>query len=94
MTVHLFGAGSSPGCRNFAMKTADDHEQEFGFEPTKFLRKDFYVNDGLKSVPSTSDSRLKRCVGTEDLISINLQATREKSLRPYQWKIERKTKRS
>lgn len=57
MTVHLFGAGSSPGCCNFALKkTADDHEQEFGFEAAEFLRKDFYVDDGLKSVPSTSDA--------------------------------------
>lgn len=58
MTVHLFGAGSSPGCCNFALKkTADDHEQEFGLEPAEFLRKDFYVDDGLKSVPSTSQAK-------------------------------------
>ena len=62
MTVHLFGAGLSPGCCNFALKkTADDHEQEFGFEPAEFLRKDFYVDDGLKSVPSTSDAKELIC---------------------------------
>ena len=62
MTVHLFGAGSSPGCCNFALKnTADDHEQEFGFKPAEFLRKDFYVDDGLKSVPSTSDAKELIC---------------------------------
>ena len=62
MTVHLFGAGSSPGCCNFALKkTADDHEQEFGFESAEFLRKDFYVDDGLKSVPSTSDAKELIC---------------------------------
>ena len=56
MTVHLFGAGSSPGCCNFALKkTADDHEQVFSFKAAEFLKKDFYVDDGLKSVPSTSD---------------------------------------
>ena len=49
MTVNLFGAGLSPGCCNFTLKkTADDHEQEFGFEPAEFLRKDFYGNDSLK----------------------------------------------
>jgi len=58
MTVHLFGAGSSPGYCNFALKkTADDHEQEFVFKPSEFLRKKFYVDDGLKSVPSTSDAK-------------------------------------
>ena len=56
MTIHLFGAGSSPGC-NFALKkTDDDHEQEFGFAAAEFLRKDFYVDDSLKYVPSTSDA--------------------------------------
>ena len=31
MTVHLFGATSSPGCANFALKkTAQDGEEEFG----------------------------------------------------------------
>ena len=30
MTVHLFGATSSPGCANFALKsTANDYEAEF-----------------------------------------------------------------
>ena len=58
MTIHLFRADSSPGCCNFALKnTADDHEQEFSFEPAEFLRKDFFVDDCLKSVPSTSDAK-------------------------------------
>ena len=42
-------------------KTADDHEQEFGFEPAELLRKDFYVDDGLRSVPSTSDAKELIC---------------------------------
>ena len=53
MTVHLFGATSSPGCANFALKrTADDFEELFGSEPAKFVKADFYVDEGLKSVPS------------------------------------------
>ena len=53
MTVHLFGAMSSPGCANFALKrTADNFEELFGSEPAKFVKEDFYVDDGLKSVPS------------------------------------------
>ncbi|CAB4018402.1 Hypothetical predicted protein, partial [Paramuricea clavata] len=51
MTVHLFGAGSSPGCANFGLKRiADDYEVEFGSEAANFVRNDFYVDDGLKSV--------------------------------------------
>ncbi|XP_031554426.1 uncharacterized protein LOC116291397 [Actinia tenebrosa] len=57
MTVHLFGATSSPGCANFALKaTADDHETEFGAAAASFLRNDFYVDDGLKSVPTVDEA--------------------------------------
>jgi hypothetical protein len=51
MTVHLYGAGSSPGCANFGLKRiAGDYEVEFGSEAANFVRNDFYVDDGLKSV--------------------------------------------
>ena len=57
MTVHLFGAASSPGCCNFALKTtADDNEDIFGPAPAEFLCRDFYVDDGLKSVPSVMEA--------------------------------------
>ena len=51
MTVHLFGATLSPGCANLALKsTANDFEEEFGVSTADFVRKDFYIDDGLKSV--------------------------------------------
>ena len=54
MTVHLFGATSSPGCANFALKRAADNFKElFGSPPLKFVKEDFYLDDGLKSVFST-----------------------------------------
>ena len=57
MTVHLFGATSSPGCSNFALKsTANDNEKEIGSVAADFVRDDFYVGDGLKSVPSASEA--------------------------------------
>ena len=57
MTVHLFGATSSPGCANFALKsTANDFEEEFGASAADFLRNDFYVDDGLKSVPLVDEA--------------------------------------
>ena len=53
MKVHLFGATSSPGCANFGLKrAADDGENDFGREAASFIRDDFYVDDGLKSVPT------------------------------------------
>ena len=45
MTVHWFGAASSPALK----QTADDNEQEIGKNAAEFLRKNFYVDDGLKS---------------------------------------------
>ena len=52
MCVHLFGAVSSPGCANFGLKQiATDNEDEFGSDAADFLRKDFYVDDGLTCLP-------------------------------------------
>ena len=59
MTVHLFGAASSPGCVNFALKqAANQYEEEYGKETADFIRDDFYVDDGLTSV-STVDQAQK-----------------------------------
>ena len=57
MTVHPFGAGSSPGCSNFALKsTAEDGERELGARAAETLRKNFYVDDALRSVPTEKDA--------------------------------------
>ena len=57
MTVHLFGPASSPGCSNFALKSAaDDNENSLGTAAAEFLRQDFYVDDGLKSVPTAEEA--------------------------------------
>ena len=58
MTVHLFGAMSSPGCANFALKTtANQYESACGKEAADFVRKDFYVDYGLKSVASVKQAK-------------------------------------
>lgn len=57
MCVHLFGAVSSPGCANFGIKQmASDNETEFETDVANFMRHNFYVDDGLKSVSTTSDA--------------------------------------
>jgi hypothetical protein len=49
MTVHLFGATSSPGCANYGLKAiAENNKQEFGEDVANFVKRDFYVDDGLK----------------------------------------------
>ena len=56
MKVHIFGAASSPGCANFAFKqAAGDGEAEFGSETAEFIRRDFYVDDGLKSMKNPEE---------------------------------------
>ncbi|XP_063740237.1 uncharacterized protein LOC134864868 [Eleginops maclovinus] len=52
MRVHIFGAASSPGCANYGMKhLATEYEEDLPLAAT-FLRKNFYVDDGLVSVTS------------------------------------------
>ena len=59
MTVHLFGAASSPGCSNFGLKkAATDNEGKFGSDAANFIRNNVYVDDGLKSVASVSEATL------------------------------------
>ena len=53
MMAHLFGGTSSPSCANFALrKTADDNEGIFDPETIQTIRRNFYVDDCLKSVKS------------------------------------------
>ena len=48
--VHLFGATSSPSCANFALcKTTDDNSDDFGKAISDIVKKNFYVDDCLKS---------------------------------------------
>ena len=51
MVVHLFGAVSSPSVANFALKqTATDNEEQYGTLVAETLRRNFYVDDCLRSV--------------------------------------------
>jgi hypothetical protein len=69
MTVHLFGATSSPGCANYGLrKIADDNADEFGLEVANFVKKDFYVDDGLKSVTTVPEA-VSLIHNTKDLLA-------------------------
>ena len=57
MTVHIFGAADSPCSANsILLKTADDNEGSFDPVTTDTLRHNFYVDDLLKSVPTSEDA--------------------------------------
>ena len=56
MLVHLFGATSSPSYANFALrKTADDNANDFDPSISDIVKKKFYVDDCLKSVPDDQE---------------------------------------
>ena len=57
MTGHLFGAVSSPSWVNFALpKTAEENFQRFDFGVINTIRRNFYVDDCLKSVPGEKEA--------------------------------------
>jgi len=53
MTVHLFGAISSPACSNFALhRTAEDNARYYSSDVFSTVKRNLYVDDCLKSLPS------------------------------------------
>ena len=59
MTVHVFGATSSPSCASFCLlRTAEDNKDAFPSEIVNTVRRNFYVDDCLKSVRTRHDARL------------------------------------
>lgn len=51
MTVHPFGAKSSPSCANYALrKTVMDYGKDYSAEVQNTVMSNFYVDDCLKSV--------------------------------------------
>ena len=51
MQVHLFGSTSSPSCASFCLrKTAEDHKDRFGEAVIHTVKRNFYVDDCLKSL--------------------------------------------
>ena len=56
MKVHLFGAASSPGCANYGLKhLAKEYKDDFPMA-SRFLARNFYVDDGITSLPSSEEA--------------------------------------
>lgn len=60
MTVHLFGATSSPGCATYGLRHLaykhHDANNPLSVIAKDFIENDFYVDDGLISLDSTADA--------------------------------------
>ncbi|KAM3938230.1 uncharacterized protein RB166_011994 [Leptodactylus fuscus] len=53
MRVHVFGNSPSPAVATYGLRrTAQEGESEYGIDARDFVEKDFYVDDGLKSLPT------------------------------------------
>ena len=69
MLVHLFGGVWSPCCANHALrKTAVDNADRYGLEVTETVRKNFYVDDLLKSMKD-AQSAIKMYKEVTELLS-------------------------
>ena len=70
MTLHHFGAVSSPSCANFAMRrNAEDHKHEFSPDVANTILRNLYVDDCLKSL-SSSSAAVKHVADLRKLMSI------------------------
>ena len=57
LTVHVFGAVSSPSCANYALRrSALDNQEEFGDEAAETILRKFYVDDMVTSVDDESSA--------------------------------------
>ncbi|KAM4045290.1 uncharacterized protein ACNLHF_009098 [Anomaloglossus baeobatrachus] len=66
MRVHVFGNSPSPAVATYGLRrTALEGESEYGTDARDFVERDFYVDDGLKSLPTEEEAidLLKRTQG-------------------------------
>lgn len=56
MTVHLFGAVSSPSCASYALRKTADDKFEFPAKVVQAVKRNFYVDDCLMSVSSEDEA--------------------------------------
>jgi len=57
MQVHLFGATSSPSCANFCLQSAaDDQANQFDAAAVETVKRNFYMDDCLRSVATEAEA--------------------------------------
>ena len=57
MNMHLFGNGPSPAVTTYGLRrTVLDSEEEYGEEAKRFIHRNFYVDDGLASLPNAQQA--------------------------------------
>ncbi|XP_071944711.1 uncharacterized protein [Antedon mediterranea] len=57
MKVHVFGNTPSPSMSIYCMgRTAKEYEQKYGSEASQYILRNFYVDDGLTSLPTAVEA--------------------------------------
>ena len=56
MTVHLFGNGPSPAVATYGLRRTVEDGEEFGPGVKEFVERNFYVDDGLVSKPTATET--------------------------------------
>jgi len=57
MNVHLFGATSSPGVATFGLRRLAEDYSSISTKAAEFLKRDFYVDDGVTSVETVQEAK-------------------------------------
>ncbi|XP_055487755.1 uncharacterized protein LOC129695020 [Leucoraja erinacea] len=57
MRVHVFGNSPSPAVATYGLRrAANEEETTYGNDARKFIERDFYVDDGVKSFPTEAEA--------------------------------------
>ncbi|XP_026113195.1 uncharacterized protein LOC113091779 [Carassius auratus] len=75
MTVHVFGNSPSPAVAIYALRRAAEYgEADYGMDAKDFVLRNFYVDDGITSVPTEREAidLLKRTQAMLSKSSLNL----------------------
>ncbi|KAK0143480.1 hypothetical protein N1851_018392 [Merluccius polli] len=71
MKVHVFGNRPSPAVAIYGLRRAALHgEDEFGGDAKQFIERDFYIDDGLKSLPSAT-AAINLLKSAQDMLAIS-----------------------
>ncbi|XP_060793215.1 uncharacterized protein LOC132896416 [Neoarius graeffei] len=71
MCVHVFGNSPSPSVATYGLRrAAAEGEKEYGIEARLFVERNFYVDDGLLSVPSEEEA-ITLLHDTQDMLALS-----------------------
>ena len=69
MKVHVFGNSPSPAVATHCLRrAAEEGEKEFGKDARQYVDRDFYVDDGLKSLP-TKEAAIDLLKRTQNMLA-------------------------